>query len=59
MNPPDRHDLTSRDQAEQAAAELRELARTRVLADLFGRRPELTGGYPPADLTAGAVLWSA
>ena len=58
MNPPDHHD-TRRDQAEKAAAELRELARTRVLADLFDRRPELAGVYPPADLSAEAVLWSA
>jgi hypothetical protein len=40
-------------------AEVRALSRTRDLADLFGRRPDLAGVYSPADLTAEAVRWSA
>ena len=42
-----------------AATEARALAHARVLADLFERRPDLTGVYPPADLAAEAVRWSA
>jgi hypothetical protein len=43
----------------KAAAELRALSHVRALTDLFGRRPDLTGVYTPADLTSEAVLWSA
>lgn len=42
-----------------AAAEVRALSHVRALTDLFGRRPDLAGVYPPADLTNEAVLWSA
>lgn len=40
-------------------AEARALSHVRALSDLFGRRPDLTGVYQPADLTSEAVLWSA
>lgn len=40
------------------ATEVRAINRVRVLADLFARRPDLTGVYPPADLTAEALRWS-
>lgn len=42
-----------------AIAEVRALSHVRALSDLFGRRPDLSGVYPPADLTSEAVLWSA
>jgi hypothetical protein len=42
-----------------AATEVRALAHAKVLTDLFERRPDLTGVYPPADLAAEAVRWSA
>ena len=42
-----------------AATEVRVITHVRVLADLFARRPDLAGVYPPADLTAEAVRWSA
>jgi hypothetical protein len=45
--------------ADAVVAQRRELERTRVLADLFGRRPELAGVHAPADLSAEALLWSA
>jgi hypothetical protein len=41
------------------AWEPRAVARARGLAELLRRRPELTGVYPPADVTADAVRWSA
>jgi hypothetical protein len=41
------------------ATEARALVHAKVLADLFDRRPDLAGVYPPADLTAEAVRWSA
>lgn len=40
-------------------AELRALGHVRALSDLFGRRPDLTGVYSPADLASEAVRWSA
>ncbi|GAA4747181.1 hypothetical protein GCM10023350_34960 [Nocardioides endophyticus] len=43
----------------KATAEVRALSHVRALTDLFGRRPDLTGVYTPADLTNEAVLWSA
>lgn len=43
----------------KALAEARALTHVRALSDLFGRRPDLTGVYKPADLTSEAVLWSA
>ena len=43
----------------KAIAEARALSHVRALTDLFGRRPDLTGVYKPADLTSEAVLWSA
>ncbi|GAA4704510.1 hypothetical protein [Nocardioides conyzicola] len=43
----------------QALAQVRALSHVRALTDLFGRRPDLTGVYSPADLTKEAVLWSA
>ena len=43
----------------KAIAEVRALSHVRALSDLFGRRPDLTGVYLPADLTSEAVLWSA
>jgi len=42
-----------------SAAEIRAWSNVRALADLFGRRPDLAGVYPPADLANEAVLWSA
>jgi hypothetical protein len=41
------------------AWEPRAVARARGLAELLRRRPELAGVYPPADVTADAVRWSA
>ena len=43
----------------KSIAEARALSHVRALTDLFGRRPDLTGVYTPADLTSEAVLWSA
>jgi hypothetical protein len=34
-------------------------ARTRELADLLARRPELVGVHPPADMAADAARWCA
>jgi hypothetical protein len=42
-----------------AAAQARAITHVRGLADLFDRRPDLAGVYPPADLSAEAVRWSA
>ncbi|GAA4704537.1 hypothetical protein [Nocardioides conyzicola] len=39
--------------------EPRAVTRTRGLSDLLVRRPELTGVYLPADVTAEALRWSA
>jgi hypothetical protein len=41
-----------------SVAEVRALSHVRALTDLFGRRPDLAGVYPPADLTNEAVRWS-
>ena len=53
--------LDHREQPEdpKTVAEVRALSHVRALADLFGRRPDLTGVYQPADLTNEAVRWSA
>lgn len=53
--------LNSREQTADptAIAEVRALSHVRALTDLFGRRPDLTGVYTPADLTSEGVLWSA
>ena len=37
----------------------RALTHAQDLLHLFDRRPDLTGVYAPADLTAEAVRWSA
>jgi hypothetical protein len=42
-----------------AVKEVRALSHVRELAELFERRPDLSGVYSPADLTADAVRWSA
>ena len=34
----------------KSLAEVRAISHVRALADLFGRRPDLAGVYPPADL---------
>jgi hypothetical protein len=34
-------------------------ARTVGLSELLGRRPDLRGVHPPADIAAESVLWSA
>ena len=39
--------------------EPRAVTRARGLSDLLVRRPELSGVYLPADVTAEAVRWSA
>ncbi len=39
--------------------ERRAAERTKGLADLMVRRPELFGVYKPADVAAESVLWSA
>jgi hypothetical protein len=39
--------------------EPRAVTRARGLSDLLVRRPELTGVYPPADVTAESLRWSA
>lgn len=41
------------------AWEPRAVTRARGLSDLLVRRPELSGVYSPADVTAEAVRWSA
>lgn len=41
------------------AWEPRAVARARGLSDLLSRRPDLSGVYSPADVTADAVRWSA
>ena len=42
-----------------ARREWRAAARAQGVVDLLHRRPDLAGTYPPADLTAEAVRWSA
>jgi len=53
--------VSSQEQSQdpKTVAEVRALSHVRALSDLFGRRPDLTGVYQPADLTSEAVLWSA
>jgi hypothetical protein len=51
--------LTETSEEPVSATELRALTHARALTDLFGRRPDLTGVYSPADLTSEALLWSA
>ena len=52
--------LQHEDRTEPSAVkEVRALSHVRELAQLFERRPDLTGVYSPADLTADAVRWSA
>ncbi|MDF1604582.1 hypothetical protein [Nocardioides sp. YIM 152315] len=41
------------------AWEPRAVTRARGLAELLVRRPELSGVYSPADVTAEGVRWSA
>jgi hypothetical protein len=41
------------------AWEPRAVTRARGLSEPLIRRPELTGVYPPADVTIEAVRWSA
>jgi hypothetical protein len=57
--PSDLSQLTELSDDPTSAAEIRALSHVRALSDLFGRRPDLAGIYPPADLTNEAVLWSA
>ena len=56
---PARETRAEQPQDPKAIAEVRALSHVRALSDLFGRRPDLTGVYTPADLTSEAVLWSA
>ena len=42
-----------------AVARLRAAARTRDIAELLLRRPELVGVHAPADIAFEAVTWSA
>jgi hypothetical protein len=39
--------------------ERREAERTRALTDLLGRRPDLAGVYPAADLANEGIRWCA
>ncbi|MFC7495655.1 MULTISPECIES: hypothetical protein [unclassified Nocardioides] len=41
------------------AWEPRAITRARGLSELLDRRPELSGVYKPADVTAEGVRWSA
>ena len=45
--------------SEPPAKQRRAVARVLGLSDLMGRRPDLHGVYPPADVAAEAVCWSA
>jgi hypothetical protein len=45
--------------SESVRRERRAAARAQGVVDLLHRRPDLAGTYPPADLTAEAVRWSA
>jgi hypothetical protein len=53
------HQLSAVPDKQLSAAEIRELSHVRALTDLFGRRPDLAGVYPPADVAAESVCWSA
>jgi hypothetical protein len=44
---------------EPPAKQRRAVARALGLSDLMSRRPDLHGVYPPADVAAEAVRWSA
>ena len=39
--------------------ERREAERTRALTDLLGRRPDLAGVHPAADLATEGIRWCA
>jgi hypothetical protein len=39
--------------------ERREAERTRALTDLLGRRPDLAGVHPAADLASEGIRWCA
>jgi hypothetical protein len=47
------------ERVDQPVSEPRAVTRARGLSDLLLRRPELTGVYLPADVTAEALRWSA
>jgi hypothetical protein len=47
------------DAFEPPAKQRRAVARVLGLSDLLTRRPDLHGVYPPADVAAEAVSWSA
>ena len=49
---------TSRDET-ALMRERREAERTRALADLLGRRPDLAGVHPAADLATEGIRWCA
>jgi hypothetical protein len=53
--------MTQRDESARTttATQPRAISHVRGLADLFDRRPDLARVYPPADLTAESVRWSA
>lgn len=51
--------MTSDQRAVEPVWEPRAVARARGLSELLVRRPELAGVYPPADVTAEALRWSA
>jgi hypothetical protein len=52
-------DRRAGDDLEPPAKQRRAVARVLGLSDLMGRRPDLHGVYPPADVAAEAVCWSA
>jgi hypothetical protein len=56
---PELSSLTPVSQDPAPTAEARALSHVRALSDLFGRRPDLAGVHPPADLASQAVLWCA
>jgi hypothetical protein len=47
------------DSTPPSRVQVRAITHVRRLSDLLDRRPDLAGVYPPADLTAEAVRWSA
>jgi hypothetical protein len=51
--------MAKEERAAESASEPRAVTRARGLTDLLVRRPELTGVYLPADVTAEALRWSA
>jgi len=53
--------MTQQDQQVRTTAptQVRALLHLRRVAEILDRRPDLEGVYPPADLTAEAVRWSA